>query len=58
MCECDSINMPEETCDSTCQKTRVKTYVNKEGMLVLNNGDTEKKIDPSKVPGYYGEFKT
>ena len=58
MCECDAINMPEESCDAQCQKTRVKTYTTQEGMLVVNNGETESAIDPSTLPGYYGEFKT
>lgn len=58
MCECLALNMPEETCDATCQKTRIKTYVNKEGMMVVDDNKTKTLIDPSKIDGYYGDFVT
>ena len=57
MCECNAINMPEESCDSTCQESRPKTYVDRDGLLVIESGGTIETVDPSKLPGYYGEFK-
>mmetsp|Transcript_22654 Transcript_22654/g.26642 ORF Transcript_22654/g.26642 Transcript_22654/m.26642 type:complete len:131 (-) Transcript_22654:3-395(-) len=58
MCECNSINMPEEICNADCLKSRVKTSIDDEGNMIIDNGKEIKKKDPSTIPGYYGEFKT
>jgi len=47
MCECYDINMPEESCDARCQKTRVQTSITSDGMLVVSNNKATKKVDPS-----------
>ena len=57
MCECNSLNMPEETCNADCQKTRPKAIITKDGNVKLDNGDSVAEIDPTEIEGYQGNFK-
>ena len=59
MCQCDQINDVDEVCDEACQSTTPRAYLSKTGKLVLSDPVTGKsrEVDPSTLPGYYGDFK-
>ena len=60
MCECLTINDADEICDAKCKKSKPVTEITSEGMLKVTNpvDGSVGEVDPSTLPGYYGEFKT
>lgn len=59
MCSCFDINDPAEICDGVCQATKPKVTITKEGKLKVKDPVSGKEgtVDPSTIPGYFGEFK-
>jgi hypothetical protein len=50
--------MPEESCNKDCQASRTKSTINNKGIMKITNKNGSKEVDPSNIPGYYGNFKT
>jgi len=59
LCQCNSITDVDEVCDSTCQGLMPKTTLQPDGKLKVIDPITNKtsSIDPSLIPGYFGDFK-
>lgn len=59
-CKCGTIFDTEEVCNGSCQETRIKTGLTKKGILKVENPTTGevKDVDPTTIPGYYGNFQT
>ena len=49
----------DEVCDSTCVEKMPKSSLNPSGLMTISDPVTGKEstIDPSTIPGYYGNFK-
>jgi hypothetical protein len=72
LCACEQINDQSEVCNASCQATVPKLTMSRDGMLTVDdrtrNGRIPgrslsrelrqaKSIDPSTIPGYYGDFR-
>lgn len=59
LCQCDSITDIAEVCDATCQGLMPKTTLQPDGKMKVVDPITNKTstIDPSNIPGYFGDFK-
>lgn len=62
LCECDKIQDLSKVCGSKCQQTTTRTYMDKDGQFHAHDPTKGKKrgkgqVDPSSIPGYYGNFK-
>jgi hypothetical protein len=60
LCKCDAITEVEEVCDRTCQKNMPVPTLDASGKITVHDPVTDtysEPVDPSSLPGYYGDFK-
>jgi hypothetical protein len=60
MCECSTIIDTSEVCDQNCQSTKTIPVITDTGSIRVTDPVSGQvgEVDPSTIPGYYGEFKT
>jgi hypothetical protein len=60
VCACSTINDVSEVCNASCQATIPTVKMSRDGMLTVHDPlsrGVPRKIDPSTLPGYYGDFR-
>ena len=59
LCQCETITDVDEICNSACVAKMPKSKLGPDGKMTITDPTTNKTstVDPSTLPGYYGNFK-